>query len=117
MQYMMLIFEDEAVMHRETQAKGFEAYMAPWFEYTTAMREAGVLVSGEPLEEAKMATTVSIRAGKRQVQDGPFLATKEQLGGFYILEVTSLDEAIQWAEKCPAAAEGFLELRPIAKLG
>lgn len=117
MQYMMLIFEDETVMQRETEAKGFEAYMAPWFAYTTAMREAGVLLGGEPLEEAKMATTLSIRDGKRQVQDGPFLATKEQLGGFYLMEVESLDQAMEWAAKCPAAQTGFLELRPIANLG
>lgn len=117
MQYMMLIFEDEAVMKRGAEEKGFEAYMAPWFKYTTDMREAGVLVSGEPLEEAKLATTLSVRDGKRQVQDGPFLATKEQLGGFYILEVSNLDEAMAWAERCPSADTGFLELRPIANLG
>lgn len=117
MKYMMLIFEDEAITKQHAETKGFEAYMAEWFQYSEEMKQAGVMVGGEPLEESTMATTLSVRGGKREVQDGPFLSTKEQLGGFYIMDVPSLDEAMKWAEKCPAAGTGFLELRPVPDLG
>lgn len=116
MQYMLMIFEDEAIMNRNVEAKGFEAYMAPWFSYSEEMREAGVMVDGNPLQEGAKATTVSVRNGKRTIHDGPFIDSKEQLGGYYIIDVTDLDEAIKWAEKCPASKDGHIELRPIADL-
>ncbi|MEM6300513.1 MAG: YciI family protein [Pseudomonadota bacterium] len=117
MQYMLILFEDEAIMQRATESAAFEAYMAPWISYSTEMEEAGVMVGGNPLEGAATASTVSVREGKRTIQDGPFIDTKEQLGGYYIIEVDSLDEAIKWAEKCPAAASGHVEIRPIADFG
>lgn len=117
MRYMMLIFEDEAVMKRGIEEHGYEAYLAPWHSYTEDLKKAGVMAGGDPLEPANTATTVSVRDKKSIVQDGPFIDTKEQLGGYYIFEVESLDEAIRWAERCPASAHGHLELRPIASLG
>ncbi|NNU15628.1 YciI family protein [Parvularcula sp. ZS-1/3] len=113
MQYLLMIFEDEAHMQRSVEEKGFEAYMAPWMAYTEEMEKAGVMAGGNALEMAHTATTVSVRDGKRTIQDGPFLDMKEQLGGYYVLDVPGLDEAIKWAEKCPAAKYGHIELRPI----
>ncbi|MEO1658789.1 MAG: YciI family protein [Pseudomonadota bacterium] len=113
MKYMLLLFEDEQVMNRSVDEAGFEAYMAPWAAYSEAMQQAGVIVSGEPLAEAHTASTLSVRDGKRQVQDGPFIDSKEQLGGFYVIDVANLDEAMSWAEKCPAAPTGHIEIRPV----
>lgn len=117
MQYMLLIFEDEAVMNRAQESAGFEAYMQPWIAYTEEMQKAGVLVSGEPLAQAHTASTLRVRDGKRQIEDGPFIDTKDQLGGFYIIDVPSLDDALDWAAKCPAASIGAMEVRPVAELG
>ncbi|MEM9839150.1 MAG: YciI family protein [Pseudomonadota bacterium] len=117
MQYMMMIFEDEAIMNRAVGEAGFEAYMAPWVQYTEDLEKAGVMRGGNPLGQAHTASTVSVRDGKRMVQDGPFADTKEQLGGYYLIEVDDLDQALAWAEKCPAAVTGHVEVRPIADLG
>ncbi|MEM0928615.1 MAG: YciI family protein [Pseudomonadota bacterium] len=114
MRYMLLLFDDEQVMANAVKEAGFEAYMAQWAAYTEGMQKAGVMVSGEPLSEGHTASTVSVRGGKRQVQDGPFIDSKEQLGGFYIIDVPNLDEAIAWAEKCPLVSTGHVEVRPIA---
>ena len=79
-----------------------------------ALVEAGTYVGGEPLQPVASATTVRLRGGKRHVQDGPYADTKEQLGGFIILELPSLDAALAWAARCPAAATGAVEVRPLA---
>jgi hypothetical protein len=73
-----------------------------------------VLVGGNPLQAPETATTVRIKDGKRNVQDGPFADTKEQLGGFTILELPSLDAALDWAARCPAASSGAVEVRPVS---
>lgn len=117
MQYMLMIFEDEAIVKREIASGAFEAYMAPWIAYTEKLRDAGALVDGNPLSEGHTASTVSVRRGKRTVQDGPFIDSKEQLGGYYVIEAADLDAALSWAEQCPAAATGHVEVRPIADLG
>jgi hypothetical protein len=74
---------------------------------------AGVILGGEGLEPSSSATTVRVRNGERVLSDGPFAETKEQLGGFYLLECDSLDEAIGWAVKIPGAATGSVEVRPV----
>jgi len=74
---------------------------------------AGVYVGGEPLKDGGTATTVRLKDGRRHVQDGPFVEAKEQLGGFMILDLPSIDEALEWAARCPAAATGAVEVRPI----
>ncbi len=81
---------------------------------TKSSVEAGVYVGGDPLLPPETGTTVRVKDGKRQVQDGPFADTKEQLGGFTILELPSLDEALEWAARCPAASIGAVEVRPVA---
>lgn len=116
MQYMLMIFAEEQIEDQRVEEKGFEAYIAPWVAYTQSMQDGGVYVSGEPLSPSHTSTTVSVRDNKRAVQDGPFIDSKEQLGGFYIIDVPSLDDAIRWAEKCPAAAYGHIEVRPVADM-
>jgi len=116
MRYVMLIYESE----REFDARARpddEAFWAPWREYHRALVEAGVYVGGSPLERSDTtATTVRLRGGDRQVQDGPYADTKEQLGGFMLIELPSLDAALEWASRCPAAAYGAVEIRPAANL-
>ena len=70
------------------------------------------MVGGTGLQPPSLATTIRLRAGKRQVQDGPFADTKEQLGGYYVIEVPGLDQALDWAARCPSATNGSVEVRP-----
>ena len=81
--------------------------------YGDALRKAGAYVASDRLKNTTDATTVSLVNGKMQVIDGPFADTKEQLGGFYLIEAANLDEAISWAARCPAASHGKVEVRPI----
>ena len=76
--------------------------------------EAGIYVGGQPLRGTSTATVVRVADGRRHVQDGPYAETKEQLGGFVILELPSLDAALDWAARCPAASYGAVEVRPVA---
>ncbi|MGB8988703.1 MAG: YciI family protein [Candidatus Sulfotelmatobacter sp.] len=113
MQFALLIYESpEAFATRNSD--GTEPYTGAWRAYHKAMVEAGIFVGGEPLQVPETGTTVRIKDGKRRVQDGPFADTKEQLGGFTILELPSLDAALDWAARCPAAALGAVEVRPLA---
>ena len=82
--------------------------------YGEALRAAGVFVAGAGLESPQTATVVSVRNGKGQVHDGPYAETKEYLGGFVIIEVPNLDAALEWAARNPAAADVFVEVRPLA---
>jgi hypothetical protein len=84
-----------------------------WGAYTRALVDAGVLVGGSALHPASTATTLRMADGRRQVQDGPYAATKDQLGGFYLIEVPDLDAALHWAALNPAASRGAVEVRPV----
>jgi hypothetical protein len=86
---------------------------AAYAAYTQAMQRAGVVRGGERLRPTSEATTVRVNGGKTQVLDGPYAETKEQLGGFYLIEVPDLDAALSWAAKCPGASTGTMEVRPI----
>jgi len=112
MRYMMLIYESPAEVERRGDPEG-RPYIAAWQAYHKALVEAGAYVDGAPLKPAATATTVRLKEGRRQVQDGPFAEAKEELGGFMILELPSLDAALDWAARCPAAAIGALEIRPV----
>lgn len=113
MQFGLLIYESpEAFATRK--GDGNDPYTGAWRAYHKALVESGAYVGGDPLEVPETGTTISIKEGKRRVQDGPFADTKEQLGGFIIIEVPSLDEALEWAARCPAASPGAVEVRPIA---
>ena len=110
MQYMLLIYSTEPAA---TAGLSPEQRFAPWMAYSKALREAGAMVGGNRLAAASAATTVRQRDGQRQVQDGPYAATKEELGGYYIIEAPDLDTALDWAARCPAAAYGAIEVRPL----
>jgi hypothetical protein len=113
MQFALLIFESpEAFATRK--APETDPYLGAWRAYYKALVEAGIYVGGDPLEVPETATTVRLIEGKRRVQDGPFADTKEQLAGFLVLELSSLDAALDWAARCPAASVGAVEIRPLA---
>jgi hypothetical protein len=114
MQYMILIYGDEknfAMMAGEPEAarRMYEAFAA----YSAELRNAGVLRGGGELKPTHSATTVRVRDGRLVTTDGPFAETKEQLGGYYIVDVPNLDDAVKWAGRCPAAQGGSIEVRPI----
>jgi hypothetical protein len=116
MRYMLLIYGDEAAAQGMAPEQE-EASMQEWFAYTMAMAEAGVMLAGDPLQESTTATTVRVQDGAAVTTDGPFAETKEVLGGYYILEVPGVDEAVEWGAKCPAAIHGgSVELRPIMEI-
>jgi hypothetical protein len=112
MQYICLIYSSEAEdasAPPERQQEVWNAYL----NFTKEARDAGVNVGGEALQPTTTATTVRVRNGKTLTTDGPFAETKEQLGGYYILECKDLDEAIRWAAKIPGAQYGSIEVRPV----
>ena len=84
-----------------------------WGAYTKALIDAGVMRGGNALQPTHVATTIRLRDGKRQVQDGPYAETKEQMGGYFIIDVPDLDSALDWAARNPAASKGAVEVRPI----
>ncbi len=112
MKYVVLIYETPASFDARRQGED-SPYIAAWRTYYKALVEAGAYVDGAPLKGVATATTIRLKDGKRYVQDGPFAEAKEQLGGFMILELPSLDAALNWAARCPAAATGVLEVRPM----
>ena len=112
MKYLLLIYENEASfagLSEAEQGKVFQEYM----DYTARIRKSGHYVSGEALQPVATATTVRSKDGKTLTTDGPFAETREQLGGFYMVEAKDLDEAIALAAQIPAARTGSIEVRPI----
>ena len=112
MNYTFLIYENHASFALRSDPQKSQAYRAAWPAYTKALQDAGIFVSGAGLQLPDTATTVQLRDGKRQVQDGPYADTKEQLGGFYIINVPELDVALDWAARVPAAPGSVIEVRP-----
>ena len=113
MQYMLLIYGDEKAGMAMTPEEQ-ESSMGEWFRYTEDLRSSGAMVAGDALQPTATATTVSQpNGGDALITDGPFAETREQLGGYYLLNVADLDEAIAWAKKCPGARTGKIELRPV----
>ena len=112
MQYVVLIYETPENFQSRGDGRG-HPYIAAWRAYHGALVAAGAYVGGAPLQEIGTATTVRLEGGRRRVQDGPYAEAKEQLGGFLILDLPSLDAALEWAARCPAAATGAVEVRPV----
>jgi hypothetical protein len=111
--YALLIYENPekfAVRDRPED----QPYFGAWRAYHQALLDAGVYVAGEPLHAPDTGTTVRHRDGKKHIQDGPYASTKERLAGFILLELPSLDAALDWASRCPATAVGAVEVRPLA---
>jgi hypothetical protein len=113
MQYMLLIYNDENAWQALGDAER-GSIVQEYFAFTNGLRESGAFVDGAPLQPTTTATTVRVRHGEQLVTDGPFAETKEQLGGFYMIEAESLDEAIAHAGRVPGAKYGSIEVRPIA---
>jgi hypothetical protein len=112
MQYLLMIYGNEAGMLAASKEMVTQMSGA-YFAYTEAMKKAGVWVGGERLRPTSDATSVRVKDGKTQVLDGPYAETKEQLGGYYMIDVPDLDAALSWAARCPGAATGTMEVRPI----
>lgn len=112
MQYAILIHESESELAAREDPERATGYWAAYTAYSHALVEAGVMRGGAGLTPPAVATTVRVRDGKRQVQDGPYADTKERLGGFYLIEVPDLDKALAWAARCPASSTGSVEVRP-----
>jgi hypothetical protein len=112
MQYMLLIYGDEAAMQARSQ-EDIGQVVGAFMAYTEAMQKADVLVASGRLRPTSTATTVRVADGKTQVLNGPYADTREQLGGYYLIETPDLDAALSWASRCPGAAFGTIEVRPI----
>jgi hypothetical protein len=116
MKYILMAYVDETAWPKMTKAEqeqGVAAYMA----YTEALTKAGVMAGSNRLQPSSAATTVRMVDGKAQVLDGPYIDSKEQLGGYFVIDVADLDAAISWAARCPASSHGVVEVRPFWNMG
>ncbi|MDX1969084.1 MAG: YciI family protein [Planctomycetaceae bacterium] len=113
MKYALLVYESPEAVNARNDPALAPAYWASYMAYSKALAEAGVAAGGAGLQAPAMGTTLRIRGDQRQVQDGPFADTKEQLGGFFLVDVPDLDAALKWAARCPSAANGSVEVRPV----
>ena len=112
MRYLCLIYDEEKKM--ATMSKGEQdAFMGEYFAFTEDIKKSGHYIGGEALQPVGTATTVRMRSGKMSTTDGPFAETKEQLGGFYLINAKDLNDALQIAAKIPSAKTGTIEVRPI----
>ena len=112
MKYLCLIYDDEKKMGAMSKAD-MDTLMRDYFAFTDDIKKSGHYRAGEALQPVQTATSVRMRNGKLSTTDGPFAETKEQLGGFYMIDATDLNEAIQIASKIPSAKYGTIEVRPI----
>ena len=112
MKYLCLIYDEEAKMASMSEADG-NAFMGEYFAFTEGIKKSGHYIAGEALKPVNTATTVRMRNGKMSTTDGPFAETKEQLGGFYMIEARDLNDALQVASRIPSARFGSIEVRPV----
>jgi hypothetical protein len=112
MRYMLLIYSDPSAGPAGGTPE-WQAQMTTWDAYTKELQATGQMVAGDPLQGAETATTVRVRGGERLTTDGPFAETKEILGGYYLIDVPDLDEALAWAGKMPNIEYGTVEVRPL----
>jgi hypothetical protein len=112
MRYLCLIYDDEKNTSGKSKAER-DAFTGEYYAFTEAIRKSGHYVAGEALQPVNSATTVRVRGGKVSTTDGPFAETKEQLGGFYMIEARDLNDAIQVASRIPSARSGSVEVRPV----
>lgn len=116
MQYLLMLYSSEANWPKLSKAE-MEQANAAYSAFTEALRKADALRGANRLQPTSAATTVRITSGKSQVLDGPYADTKEQLGGYYLIEVPDLDAALTWAARCPGASHGTIEVRPVWEMG
>jgi hypothetical protein len=112
MKYCVMVYETQEDFAKRTNAEA-QSYWGAYSAYGRALNEAKVAAGGQALQPSATSTTLKIRDGMRHVQDGPFADSKEQLGGFFIIDVPDLDAALEWAAKCPAAEFCAVEVRPV----
>lgn len=112
MKYLCLIYDEEKKLESMTRTE-MDGLMAEYFAFTEAIRKSGNLLDGNDLQPVRNATTVRVRGGRVSTTDGPFAETKEQLGGYYLVEAADLNEAIQIAARIPSAKLGVIEVRPV----
>jgi len=116
MQYALLIYDDEKAWAAMSEDERNAIY-GEYFAYTNELRASGGYIDGNPLQPTSSATTVRVRDGEQVTTDGPFAETKEQLGGYYVIEADSVDDALAWAAKIPGAKYGSIEVRPVMPVG
>jgi len=114
MQYLLLIYENEQIGAKMSKADG-DKFMKEYFDFTDDIKKKKNYVAGEALQPTSTATTVRVRDGKPVTTDGPFAETREQLGGYYLVEAKDLDEARAIAARIPSARHGSIEVRPVVK--
>lgn len=112
MQYMLLIYGEEQIWESLSDNERESVY-AEYGRLSHELRERNAYIDGGELQSPSTATSIRVRNGETQVTDGPFAETKEALGGYYLIEAASLDEAIEWAAKIPSSREGTIEIRPV----
>lgn len=112
MKYAIIVLESAADFAERTNPATVGAYMGAYVAYSQALAAAGIAAGGAALLPPTSATTVRVRNGKAAIQDGPFADTKDQVGGFFVIDVPNLDVALEWAAKCPAASRAGVEVRP-----
>jgi hypothetical protein len=112
MKYLLMLYANESGFENMTKAQADQT-MAAYGAYTEALKKAGVWVGSNRLRPTGSATTVRVTDGKTNVLNGPYIETKEQLGGYYMIDVADLDAALSWAARCPGASHGAVEVRPI----
>ena len=112
MQYLCLIYSDETMWPKMSKQDA-ESMMAEYMAFTAKVKESGHYLGGNRLQPTHTSTSVRVRNGNLSATDGPFAETKEQLGGYYLVDVGSIDEALEWAAKIPGALHGSVEVRPV----
>lgn len=116
MQFMLILNESADDFARRADAAEATDYWGGWNAFIGAMAAAGVIVKGDGLQGPHTATVVRVRDGKRTVQDGPYPDSKEQLGGYFVIEVPDLDAALDWAARAPSALTASVEVRPVLQM-
>jgi hypothetical protein len=114
MEYTILIYETSDDRPTRSSPDVALSYSAAFAAYTKTLVDAGVMVGGAGLQPPETATTIQLRDGKRHVQDGPYADTKEQLGGYFVIDVADLDAALAWAKRMPNVTYGSVEIRPLS---
>jgi hypothetical protein len=115
MKYMLLIYDDERTWGKFSEAERKQLF-GEYMQFTEQIRSGGQYLAGAALQPTSVATSVRIRDGKRVVTDGPFAETREQLGGYYLIEAKDLDEAIAIGARIPSARLGTIEVRPVMEM-
>lgn len=113
MKYAILVYETADDLQSRDHPERAPAYWGAHMAYAKSLVDAGVAAGGNGLKPPTMATSLRVRGGRHEVQDGPFIDSKEQLGGMYLIDVPDLDTALKWAARCPSASTGGVEVRPV----